>query len=993
MKHLRLTLSALLCAAVLPTLRQPSFGEISLAPHSGPAHFCAAVFAPPSSSFRPLALAKLPAADTLPEPVVIEAMFLYTPQAREGAGSEAKVRQAIFESIEHTNFIFTNSQVNVRIEPIYIGEIAYTESGDMDTDLRRLTNGEGALNRAVALRSAYKADIVCLVAEHNNNGFAGMAWLSSETGNAAYGFTVVLRQRIGKHSYLLAHEFGHLLGCAHDREHAGDLNDAWYKAARPYIFGHRFVVDGVTYVDAMGYPPGVRLPSFSNPRMDLDGVAMGVAVGDLPSDISRTINETAPYVAAYLTAASRIQFDASEYRVNKISTNITLKLRRSGDLNTSVRVPLTVDPQSTARAGIDFIRPGVMTVQFATNQAEAVFEIPLVQHDVPEPAKTLLLSLGLPSPNSHGIGWQGTTRVYIDDIPPVVRFSGEPLAVLEQNGTIEIQPEPIEQLDTLEAPRVTWRIESDTALAGKHYVAATGELTYTRETIPGGVRLIPHPIAIQLLDDLEPEADKVLRVVFDTAPRLVGDRQVNYLQVTNEVRIVDNDRIGSILRVPGVGLNLELNAPAYAGDTGLNVAVRHDGKMLLLGGFDQLRGIERTAMALLNADGSVDESFQPPILLSGHRAIERLERADIRMIRFLPDSKMLVSGTFARVNGKPSGSLIRLKEDGTLDETFGKGLSFDGSVSASEILPDGKYVIGGRFKHVNGERRSFLVRLHPDGTVDESFQPKGGPTSSLVVDVISMALQPGGQLLIGGFFEKYDGEPALNVARIDPNGTLDRSFKLKNASGRINHIAPQADGRIILAGAFERLGSRNSPKIARIHPDGSADLSFVSPRPNGEVYSCTALPDGRLVVQGGFTRIGNSSRRFVAVLNANGTLNTEFDLGAGPGAVPGFSIHDDGTIYLSGDFEKVSNVAAPNLVAVKLGPPGTAISRAWINEQREFVLRPYLFPGSYKVEAGSDLSGWAEVDNFTAEWPGQAGDIKLPLNRAHEFFRIRSEAK
>ncbi|MBX3734706.1 MAG: hypothetical protein KF791_19190 [Verrucomicrobiae bacterium] len=71
----------------------------------------------------------LPAADTLPDPTVIDVLFLYTPLAISGAGSEVRLQQKLLESIETTHRIYTNSGINVRLNPIRMELINYTESG------------------------------------------------------------------------------------------------------------------------------------------------------------------------------------------------------------------------------------------------------------------------------------------------------------------------------------------------------------------------------------------------------------------------------------------------------------------------------------------------------------------------------------------------------------------------------------------------------------------------------------------------------------------------------------------------------------------------------------------------------------------------------------------------------------------------------------------------------------------------------------------------
>ena len=96
----------------------------------------------------------------------------------------------------------------------------------------------------------------------------------------------------------------------------------------------------------------------------------------------------------------------------------------------------------------------------------------------------------------------------------------------------------------------------------------------------------------------------------------------------------------------------------------------------------------------------------------------------------------------------------RLNADGSLDTTFNPGAN--GAVLALAIQPDGKILVAGEFTMLGGggsgtTSRNRLARLNPDGLLDESFNP--GANDS----VFGMALQPNGQILLGGNFTMLGG--------------------------------------------------------------------------------------------------------------------------------------------------------------------------------------------------------------------------------------------
>lgn len=410
--------------------------------HAG---FCgtSVIAAPAGVRARQMALAgsSLRPANELPEPTVIDVLFLYTPQTAIGEGSETGIHQRIREAVEGTNRRFRMSQINVLIHPIHIAQVNYPESGSMDTDIALLANG--VITDVAGLRSDYKADLVVLLTELENAGINGIASdIPPPEGDPNTAFLVARRTGIGREDTLLAHELGHLLGCAHDREHAGDLNS--YGNRKPYIFGHRLVVEGVTYFSLMSYPPGIDLPQFSNPNLDLDGVPLGVPAGTSgQSDGARTVNEIAPYVARYREAFSRVSFTTPRTTVAENAGTLTLGLVRTGDLNTRTRVDVIVDSASAAKTGRDFNFTAGMQAEFATNQATAEVILRLVADNVAEGAEPLRLRLGSVQGN-HGLGTQETTEVVILDAgtpasDTEVEFPDGSVSVPESAGTARVR--------------------------------------------------------------------------------------------------------------------------------------------------------------------------------------------------------------------------------------------------------------------------------------------------------------------------------------------------------------------------------------------------------------------------------------------------------------------------------------------------------------------------------------------------------------------------
>jgi hypothetical protein len=64
-------------------------------------------------------------------------------------------------------------------------------------------------------------------------------------------------------------------------------------------------------------------------------------------------------------------------------------------------------------------------------------------------------------------------------------------------------------------------------------------------------------------------------------------------------------------------------------------------------------------------------------------------------ITLQPDGKILIGGDFTSYNGTPRNRVARLNADGSLDMSFNPGTGANSTVYALAVQPDGKILIGG----------------------------------------------------------------------------------------------------------------------------------------------------------------------------------------------------------------------------------------------------------------------------------------------------------
>ena len=178
------------------------------------------------------------------------------------------------------------------------------------------------------------------------------------------------------------------------------------------------------------------------------------------------------------------------------------------------------------------------------------------------------------------------------------------------------------------------------------------------------------------------------------------------------------------------------------------------------------------------------------------------------------DGKIVAGGGFTTLTPNDKALVVtrngvaRLETDGGVDQTL--NLNAAGlSVNAIAVQPDGKTLIGGNFDTVLGAVRSNIARLNPDGTLDQEFVPDADDT------VYSIAVQKDGQVLVGGTFTNVGGAARNNIARLDATTGVADSWN-PNANLIVYSLGVQADGKILAGGDFTTIGGQTRNRIARL---------------------------------------------------------------------------------------------------------------------------------------------------------------------------------
>jgi uncharacterized delta-60 repeat protein len=343
-------------------------------------------------------------------------------------------------------------------------------------------------------------------------------------------------------------------------------------------------------------------------------------------------------------------------------------------------------------------------------------------------------------------------------------------------------------------------------------------------------------------------------------------------------------------------------------------ALQPDGKILVGGYFDSFNGAARGGVLRLNANGSLDPTFAP----TGSGI-----NYDVDAMVLQPDGKVLVGGRFTTYNGASCRYLTRLNADGTRDASFNlTGTGLNSFVQSLALQPDGKIMVGGVFSNYNSTIRNVVLRLNTDGSLDTSFSIAG---TGIVGNIGTIAVQPDGRLLVGGYIERFNGASPGSLVRLFPDGSLDNSFRVTPLSGStVLTQTIQPDNKILISGAVYGPNGRQQ-SIVRLLTNGSLDYSFspVGSGLNSAVQAMAVQPDGKVVVAGNFNEYNGLVRNYVARLNADGTLDNGFTAtGTGLSYAPDdMVLQPNGKIVVVGTFSSY-NGTGPGRIA-RLNADGT----------------------------------------------------------------------
>ena len=393
---------------------------------------------------------------------------------------------------------------------------------------------------------------------------------------------------------------------------------------------------------------------------------------------------------------------------------------------------------------------------------------------------------------------------------------------------------------------------------------------------------------------------------FNNYPRVIHTQSDGKIIIGGLFTQFDGNTAGHIVRLNADGsYDSTFNSGAGFNANILYLDIQSDDKIICMGSYSSYSGISTSGAIRLNADGTIDNTFNAPAVGSE--------------CRIQNDGKIVMFAT----------NLVRLNTDGSYDTAFntnvGTGPASDPIIREICVQPDGKIILVGQFTSFNGTTANGIIRLNSDGTIDScplpSSSPSVTPTISLtrtpsisITPSISLSRTPSitpspsyiplmcfsdfdgavyeitsypnNELLIGGNFNTYSGNSSYGLVKILNDGYFDNTFISIFSGNQLTHalrsINFQSDGKIIIGGTVFYDSETTSKEIYRLNSDGTYDSTFNTG--TGFTFYLKNMiieSDDKILAYGAFTSYSGIPTNRIARLNSDGTYDSTFNVGTG----------------------------------------------------------------------------------------------------------------
>jgi hypothetical protein len=337
------------------------------------------------------------------------------------------------------------------------------------------------------------------------------------------------------------------------------------------------------------------------------------------------------------------------------------------------------------------------------------------------------------------------------------------------------------------------------------------------------------------------------------------------------------------------------------------------------------------------------------------------------------DGTTYLGGDFARY-GSPIGHGY------VADVTSGMPQKFPfihGLVRASVADGKGGWYVGGDFLYVEGQQRTYLAHILPNGELDSWSPVLNGVVTALTFE--------NDILYVGGVFTKVDNQERGSLASFT-NGVL--TGWAPQTSGTINSIK-LFNNKIYIAGYFASINGLPRAKLAAIDKNGVPDNWM--PMLDGVARTLVSTND-ILYVGGSFTEINNQARTALAAFDKSGSLTDwkpDVLSNDSTGADVSAMLEHNSLIYIGGIFDSVNGLLRRNLATLDAANKVAA----WQPEVLKTGRIGALAVSGNKIYVGGAQLALHNNKFYDLVATDANGAISyLPINFSHRVYTLTAES-
>lgn len=233
------------------------------------------------------------------------------------------------------------------------------------------------------------------------------------------------------------------------------------------------------------------------------------------------------------------------------------------------------------------------------------------------------------------------------------------------------------------------------------------------------------------------------------------------------------------------------------------------------------------------------------------------------------------------------GANAQAFSDGTPDLDFvnnlGTGFSNVASVNKIVVQSDNKMIIGGWFQSFNGTNINALIKLNQDGFPETSFNNNIGTKFNQYANIKDIVVQSNGKIIVVGNFSSFNGNTSRKyLMRFNSDGTEDTAFNdnLGNSfNGPLYAVALDSNGDILVGGSFSEFNNQPRNNIVKLKSTGFEDASFYSNLGvafNNRINEISLDQNNNIYIGGNFTSFNFKARNHLVKLSSTGQEDTNF---------------------------------------------------------------------------------------------------------------------